>query len=143
MPRTRAYRWRTCRHEISKTLPISVLCNEHTASAGELFTCALKDYGSHGLLNVTVVGCVTFGKGTMQTLLNLGSGYATTISFAMYNPPYSDNYEGVGVTPDIPVELGEEAQEKSIYVLTEEEDVQMQAAIASVTSRIGESAAEE
>ena len=123
-------------HSISSTLPIAVLCNQYTASAGELFTCALKDYNSAGLLNVKIVGTVTYGKGSMQELRKLGDGRMTTITVAHYNPPYSDNYEGVGVIPDIEVELGEEAQAKSIYVLTDEEDVQMQAAIASVTERI-------
>ena len=125
-------------HSISSTLPIAVLCNEYTASAGELFTCALQDYNDAGLLNVTVVGTVTYGKGSMQQLYDLGNGRMTTITVAHYNPPYSDNYEGVGVIPDIEVELGEEAREKSIYILTEEEDTQMQAAIASVTERIGQ-----
>ena len=60
---------------------------------------------------------------------------ATTISYALYNPPYSENYEGVGIIPDLVVELSEEAKRKSIYVLTEEEDVQRAAAIASVTER--------
>ena len=123
-------------HSISSTLPIAVLCNQYTASAGELFTCALKDYNSAGLLNVKIVGTVTYGKGSMQELHRLGDGRMTTVTVAHYNPPYSDNYEGVGVIPDIEVELGEEAQAKSLYVLTTEEDVQMQAAIASVTERI-------
>ena len=130
-------------------LPIAVICNEHTASAGELFTCAMQDYGREGLLDVTVVGVVTYGKGTMQTQVYLTKGpdqdgsddatRATTISFALYNPPYSENYEGVGIIPDLVVELSEEAKQKSIYVLTEEEDVQKAAALASVTERaVGE-----
>ena len=123
-------------HTIPATLPIAVLCNQHTASAGELFTCAMQDYGKQGLLDVTVVGTVTYGKGTMQTLVSLGSGCATTISFALYNPPYSGNYEGIGILPDIPVELSEEAQNKSIWALTLEEDAQKQAAITSVTERV-------
>ena len=119
-------------HQISSTLPIAVLCNANTASAGELFTCALQDYGKQGLLNVTVIGTVTFGKGTMQTMVSLPAGRATTISIALYNPPYSDNYEGKGVTPDSVVELGEEVKNKSVYRLTEEEDAQLQAAIAAI-----------
>ena len=124
-------------HQISSTLPIAVLCNENTASAGELFTCALQDYGREGLLNVTVIGTVTYGKGTMQTMLSLPAGRATTISIALYNPPYSENYEGKGVTPDTVVELGEELKNKSIYRLTEEEDAQLQAAIAAIRAALG------
>ena len=131
----RRYDGKTEDHALSPDLPIAVLCNQHTASAGELFTCAMQDYGKEGLLDVTVVGVVTFGKGTMQKPVSLGSGYATTISFALYNPPYSGNYEGTGITPDIPVELPEEAQNKSIWALTLEEDAQKAAAIASVSER--------
>ena len=133
-------------HEIPSSVPIAVLCNQYTASAGELFTCAIQDYGKQGLLDVKVVGTVTFGKGTMQTMYFLSKGEAdggtddmtraTTVSTAYYDPPYSGNYEGVGVIPDVAVDLGEEAKAKSVYVLTEEEDTQMQAAIASVAERI-------
>ena len=123
-------------HKLPSDLPIAVLCNQHTASAGELFTCAMQDYAREGLLDVKIVGTVTYGKGTMQTQVRLGSGCATTISFAHYNPPYSPNYEGTGITPDIPVELSEEAQQKSVWALTDEEDVQMTAAINSITERM-------
>ncbi len=122
--------------KLPSDLPIAVLCNEHTASAGELFTCAMQDYAREGLLDVKIVGTVTYGKGTMQTQVRLGSGCATTISFAHYNPPYSPNYEGKGITPDLVVELSEEAQNKSVWALTDEEDVQMSAAIDSVTERV-------
>lgn len=122
--------------KLPSDLPITVLCNAHTASAGELFTCAMQDYAKEGILNAVIVGTVTYGKGTMQTLVRLGSGCATTISFALYNPPYSPNYEGTGITPDVPVELSEEAQQKSIWALTDEEDVQMTAAINSITERM-------
>ena len=132
---SRRYDGTTTDHVLPADLPVAVLCNRHTASAGELFTCAMQDYGKEGLLDVTIVGTVTYGKGTMQTMVNLGSGCATTISFAMYNPPYSGNYEGIGVTPDLPVELSEEAQNKSIWALTPEEDLQKQAAIGSISER--------
>ena len=123
-------------HSLPSDLPIAVLCNQHTASAGELFTCAMQDYAKEGILDAVIVGTVTYGKGTMQTQVRLGSGCATTISFALYNPPYSPNYEGKGITPDVPVELPEEAQNKSIWALTDEEDAQKTAAINSITERM-------
>ena len=49
---------------------------------------------------------------------------------------YSPNYEGKGITPDLVVELSEEAQNKSIWALTDEEDVQKTAAINSVSERV-------
>lgn len=115
---------------VPSDMPIAVLTSEHTASAGELFASALKDYARKGLLDVTLVGTVTYGKGTMQSLLELPEGRATTISIAYYNPPYSDNYEGDGVTPDILSVLSDEAALKSLYQLTLEEDTQLTDAIA-------------
>ncbi len=113
-------------------LPIAVLANEYTASAGELFTSALADYAEKDLLSVTVVGKTTYGKGTMQSLIELPGGRATTISIAYYNPPYSGNYEGVGVEPDIYSELSPEAAMKSLYQLTPEEDTQLADALAAL-----------
>ena len=131
-----SYYGTTVDHSLPSDLPIAVLCNQHTASAGELFTCAMQDYAKEGILDAVVIGTVTYGKGTMQTQVRLGSGCATTISFALYNPPYSPNYEGKGITPDVPVELPEEAQNKSIWALTDEEDAQKTAAINSITERM-------
>ena len=131
-----SYYGTTVDHSLPSDLPIAVLCNQHTASAGELFTCAMQDYAREGILDAVIVGTVTYGKGTMQTQVRLGSGCATTISFALYNPPYSPNYEGKGITPDVPVELPEEAQNKSIWALTDEEDAQKTAAINSITERM-------
>lgn len=46
----------------------------------------------------------------------------------MYYPPYSDNYDGVGIVPDREVELDESLHGKSLYVITDEEDNQLAAA---------------
>lgn len=124
-------------HRLADGIPVTVIANSHTASAGELFTCALQDYNSKEFLDVTVVGTVTYGKGTMQSLFLLPGGRATTISNAYYNPPYSGNYEGKGVTPDILSELPEELQNVSIYQLTEENDTQLAAAVAVLAGKLG------
>ena len=47
----------------------------------------------------------------------------------MYDPPYSENYEGKGVTPDYVVELDDSLKDKNIYKITDEEDNQLQKAI--------------
>lgn len=117
-------------HEIPSDLPIVVLTNQATISAGELFASALKDFGQQGYLDVTLVGETTYGKGMMQTMIELPGGRATTISIAYYNPPYSDNYEGVGVIPDVFSSLSPEAQEKDLFLLSDEEDAQLQRALS-------------
>ena len=65
-------------------VPMMVLCNGSTASAGELFTCALQDYGK-----AEIVGTQTYGKGTMQTIISLPDNTGLGISYRMYDPPYS------------------------------------------------------
>ncbi len=106
----------------SVELPMVVLVNGNTASAAELFASALHDYKK-----ATLIGTKTYGKGTMQTMMRLADNSALSISTQMYNPPYSDNYEGIGITPDIEVDLTVE-QHSKFYLLTLDEDPQVQVA---------------
>lgn len=103
--------------------PMVVLVNNNTASAAELFTSALRDYNI-----ATIIGEKTYGKGTMQSIRYLPDGSGISISSNMYNPPYGDNYEGIGIIPHIEVKLTQE-QLANFYKLTIEEDPQIQAAI--------------
>ncbi|MBR4881211.1 MAG: PDZ domain-containing protein, partial [Clostridia bacterium] len=115
-------------------IPIAVLTNGNTASAAELFSAALKDYADKGLLhNVTLVGTTTFGKGSMQSILNLKDGTGLKLSTGMYAPPFSDNYDGVGITPDVVVELDESLRGVSIYKIKDEDDNQLMAAVKALT----------
>ncbi|MBQ4598384.1 MAG: S41 family peptidase [Clostridia bacterium] len=104
--------------------PIVVLTNGNTASAAELFVSALRDYNQ-----ATVVGETTYGKGTVQSIIKLDDGAALRISTSMYAPPYSDNYEGVGITPDIEVSLADEYKNLNLFKLDYENDTQLQAAV--------------
>lgn len=105
-------------------LPMCVLTNGSTASAAELFTSALKDYNK-----ATVVGTNTYGKGTVQTIIPLPDGTGLGISYRLYCPPFSDNYEGVGIAPDVEVEPDKSLEGKNIYKITDSEDNQLQKAV--------------
>ncbi len=105
--------------------PMMVLVNSSTASAAELFSGALRDYEKAKL-----VGVRTYGKGTMQTIMPLYDGSAISVSYRMYCPPFSDNYEGVGLSPDIEVELDEKFKNTSVFMLDEKDDAQLQAAVS-------------
>lgn len=104
--------------------PMAVLCNGSTASAGELFSAALKDYEI-----ATLVGVKTFGKGTMQNLLTLSDGSGLAITTAYYLPPFSENYHGVGVCPDIELDISSELKNMAVSKYTDENDNQLHAAI--------------
>ncbi len=83
-------------------VPMTVLCNEGTASAAELFTAALRDYEM-----ATIIGKTTFGKGTMQSTTPLSDGSALKLSYAYYNPPKNVSYDKIGIKPDYDIDLDE------------------------------------
>lgn len=92
----------TTEHTLS--VPAVVLCNEYTASAGELFAAALRDFrdlNGEELLRTQVVGTTTYKKGVMQNTFTYRDGSALTLTVAYYNPPSGVNYDGVGVVPDV------------------------------------------
>ena len=82
-------------------LPMAVLVNENTSSMAELFAVTIRDYDKGDL-----VGTTTYGKGVLQTLYPLDDGSAVRITTAYFDPPASENFDGVGLTPDYEVPLG-------------------------------------
>ena len=109
---------------------ISVICNGSTASAGELFVAALRDYEL-----ADIVGELTYGKGSMQSTIELDQfGYsgALKITTNLYYPPCGVGYDGEGIKPDVEVSLSEEAKKYSIYKLPQSFDDQLIAAIEAL-----------
>ena len=105
------------------SVPMVVLADSSSASAAELFTSALMDHNK-----ATFIGVKTYGKGTVQTTFGLSDGSGIRISTQYYLPPYSPSFDGLGIEPDITVELSEESK-KNFYMLGENEDEQLNAAI--------------
>lgn len=85
---------------ILKDVPTVVLVNEGTASASEIVAGALKDHGV-----AKVVGKTTYGKGSVQTLVNLPEGAQLKVTIAKWYTPSGHNITEQGITPDIKVEL--------------------------------------
>ncbi|HEZ7986628.1 MAG TPA: S41 family peptidase [Ruminococcus sp.] len=79
-------------------LPMVVLMNENTASAAELFSVSLKDFGKAEL-----VGTQTYGKGVMQTTAEFDGGGAVILTVANCKTTVSDFYNGIGISPDYSV----------------------------------------
>ncbi len=84
-------------------LPMAVLVNENSASAAELFSASLRDFEKAQL-----VGETTYGKGVMQTTVQLEDGGGLTLTVATYQTVRSECYQGVGLTPDVEVAAGED-----------------------------------
>lgn len=104
-------------HELK--LPAVVICDGGTASAGELFTAAMRDFDRElGYIEVTVVGEKTYGKGIMQTTVTLRDGSTVTLTVAYYNPPSGVNYHGEGIIPDVEITPinGTDAQLSAAYL---------------------------
>jgi carboxyl-terminal processing protease len=77
-------------------LPLTILVNEKSASASELFAGSLQELG-----RAKVIGKKTFGKGSMQTLLPLPDGGRLALTTDRYYFPSGKTPDKVGVQPDI------------------------------------------
>ena len=80
--------------------PTIVLVNGATASASEIVAGALQDYDA-----ATILGETTYGKGVVQTLLNLSGGTLLKVTTARWYTPLGTSINGQGITPDVTVEL--------------------------------------
>jgi carboxyl-terminal processing protease len=75
-----------------------VLVNEYSASASELVAGALHDQG-----RATVVGAPTFGKGSVQTIVDLPGGAGLRLTTLRYYTPNGSAIQAHGVKPDISI----------------------------------------
>lgn len=105
-------------------VPMTVIVNEESYSAAEFFAAALQEYDK-----ADVVGEKTVGKGYSQQGFELSNGGCLNLSTNCYYTPKGISLIGKGVTPDKEVALSEEKTER-FYVLSDQEDDQLQAAIS-------------
>ncbi len=101
-------------------IPMVVLINGGSASASEIVSGALRDNGL-----ATLVGTTTFGKGLVQSLYPLRDGSAITITEQGYLTSGGYDINGVGIEPDIVVEITLE-EEEAIYLGEAEYDAQLE-----------------
>ena len=81
-------------------LPLVVLVNENSASASEIVAGAIQDYG-RGVL----IGAPTFGKGSVQSQIELGNGGIISFTTAHYFTGKGRAIDGIGLEPDVTVEM--------------------------------------
>src|SRR6266571_3716200 len=91
--------------------PMVLLINEGSASGAEIVAGALKD-----LHRAVLVGETTFGKGSVQNVMQLPDGSAVRLTTAKYYTPSKQVIQGNGVTPNIRVTMTAE-QERSLFAL--------------------------
>lgn len=92
-----------CKGKSVIEIPLVVLTNGYTASASELLTGALHDYGL-----ATVIGTNTYGKGIVQTIYPLSDGSGIKITTSRYYTPNGVCIHGEGIAPDIELEYDSE-----------------------------------
>jgi carboxyl-terminal processing protease len=83
-------------------MPIVILTNEYTASAAEIVSGAVKDYGSG-----TLVGTKTYGKGVVQTVFTLDGNTSVKLTTDKYLTPKKNDINKLGIEPDVEIELKE------------------------------------
>ena len=124
------------RHSVE--LPIVVLVNGNSASASEIFSGVLKDYG------YTVIGEKTFGKGIVQSIYQLSDGSAVKFTTDYYILPNGERIHGVGIEPSITVPFenyGDMTSDKVNYAGNDNEpdfdnDIQLRTALDNIMEQI-------
>ncbi|PUE09385.1 peptidase S41 [Limnohabitans sp. T6-5] len=101
-----------------KKVPLIVLVNEGSASASEIVAGALQDYK-----RATLMGSQTFGKGSVQTVRQLGPDTALKITTARYYTPNGRAIQAKGIVPEI---MLDETAEGNVFAAlrTREADLQ-------------------
>lgn len=112
-------------------LPLVVLINGGSASASEILSGAIKDYERGEL-----IGTKTFGKGVVQKIspLPTDDGSAIKLTISEYFTPKGTNIHGIGIEPDIKVELPEDINGIGVEYL--DEDTQLQKALEVIKGKI-------
>jgi carboxyl-terminal processing protease len=107
--------------DILNGAPIVVLMNRGSASASEIVAGALQDHK-----RALIMGEESFGKGSVQSMLNLQDGFGLKLTTARYFTPSGRSIQAKGITPDIELEnisLKKDEDEDSIDLSQQEKDL--------------------
>lgn len=114
---------------VAEGFPLIVLVNEQSASASEVVTGALRDYGA-----AAIVGKTTFGKGIVQQSIKFDDGIGgLKVTISKYYTPNGENIHKKGITPNFevttPIGINENGYDKNT-------DEQLKVAIQKIEEKI-------
>jgi len=114
---------------VAEGIPLVVLVNGNSASASEVVTGALRDYGV-----ATTIGQTTFGKGIVQQSIKFDDGIGgLKVTISKYYTPNGENIHKKGITPEVqvttPVGIDENGYDKNA-------DEQLKVAIQKIEEKI-------
>ncbi len=117
------------------SVPIAVIINENSASASEILAASVQENNAG-----VIVGMPSFGKGIVQTTMRLDSNLGwLKLTTEAYYTPNGNNIHGVGIAPDIEVDLKDELKGLTISQLIsdyQQDDTQLWAALDYVRTKV-------
>lgn len=114
-------------------LPLVLITNGNSASASEILAGAVKD-NARG----TIVGTKTFGKGLVQELKMLDDGSGIKVTISRYFTPSGVCIHGVGIKPDIEIDVPSEYRNLPVSQIPREKDIQLRSAIEALQGKIAQ-----
>ena len=112
-----------------RDVKLIVLQNEWTASASEVLAGALRDEAG-----AVLIGSTSFGKGITQVIQQMPSGGAWKYTHSRYYTPSGFDLHGVGLSPDIEVETGDDMTAEDYYSLDPAKNPHLRSALDYIAS---------